>query len=345
MRLDSARDLKLTLLEQLCSGRLGTALPRAAGLALAALNLTNDAARQASLAIGIARRGPRDFRLAVRIQQPPLRDAHLVELVRRRARGEADIRYIGRVRPEARNVRGRAPQRVDTTRRRPLVIGCSIGHAATTAGTLGAFVTPRAGAPRLAVLSNAHVLAPDPVARPGDPIVQPAPADGGKARRDTVARLTRAAPLRPGRPSRVDAAYAVLEPGIGAEPASLPSLGNLRGAAAELDIGERVAKIGRSTGLTRGRITALELDNVFVDYGIGRVRFDDQIEIEGAPGPRGGAFSAAGDSGALIITGNLTAAALLFAGSDHGGRDDRGLTYATPLGTVLDALRVSLRLA
>src|SRR5215213_6071924 len=103
--------------------------------------------------------------------------------------------------------------------------------------------------------------------------------------------------------------------------------------------GAGVAKIGRTTGLTRGRVTAFELDNVVVRFDIGNVRFDDQIEIEGAEED---AFSDGGDSGSLIVAADKRGIALLFAGSDQGGTNDKGLTYANPLRAVLDALKVDL---
>ena len=91
-----------------------------------------------------------------------------------------------------------------------------------------------------------------------------------------------------------------------------------------LDEGARVAKLGRTTGLTRGRVTAFELDNVTVNFDLGTLRFDNQVEVEGegsAP------FSAGGDSGSLIVGEDLRGVALLFAGSDQGGANGQGLTY------------------
>jgi hypothetical protein len=38
----------------------------------------------------------------------------------------------------------------------------------------------------------------------------------------------------------------------------------------------------------------------------------------------------------------MRAAALLFAGGDHGGSNGKGLTYANPIGAVLQALNVKL---
>ena len=44
----------------------------------------------------------------------------------------------------------------------------------------------------------------------------------------------------------------------------------------------------------------------------------------------------------LEIDDEMRAAALLFAGGDHGGSNGKGLTYAHPIGAVLKALNVKL---
>jgi hypothetical protein len=83
----------------------------------------------------------------------------------------------------------------------------------------------------------------------------------------------------------------------------------------------------------------VELDGVTVEYDMGVLSFDGQVEVEGS-GTR--SFSDAGDSGSLIVDDELKAAALLFAGGDHGGRNGKGLTYANPIQAVLSALKVKL---
>jgi hypothetical protein len=100
-----------------------------------------------------------------------------------------------------------------------------------------------------------------------------------------------------------------------------------------------VHKVGRTTGQTTGRITAFDLDNIDVEYDMGTLRFDNQIEIEGT-GRRG--FSDSGDSRSLIVDVELRAIGLLFAGGDEGGTNGMGLTYANPIDAVLDALKVNL---
>ena len=105
--------------------------------------------------------------------------------------------------------------------------------------------------------------------------------------------------------------------------------------------GEQVAKIGRTTAVTRGRVSAIELDNVVVGYGeeLGELSFDNQIEIESTGS---GPFSRGGDSGSLVYREDGVALGLLFAGSESGGENGTGLTYINPIDAVLDALGVTL---
>ena len=94
-------------------------------------------------------------------------------------------------------------------------------------------------------------------------------------------------------------------------------------------------KIGRTTGLTYGKVTAFELDDVVVAFDAGNLNFDNQIEIEGVEEH---AFSDGGDSGSLVLDPEFRAVGLLFAGSDIGGSNGKGLTYVNPIRPVLDSL-------
>jgi hypothetical protein len=135
----------------------------------------------------------------------------------------------------------------------------------------------------------------------------------------------------------VDAAVAALDPGVATEPADLPG-GPLSGPvphSLDIDPDELVEKVGRTTGHTHGRITAVEVDGVAVQYDDGVYRFDDQIEIAG----QAGAFSQGGDSGSVIWRSRDRAPlGLLFAGSSTGGDGGTGVTFANPLATVLAVL-------
>jgi hypothetical protein len=72
-----------------------------------------------------------------------------------------------------------------TSKWRPAPGGVSCGHTDITAGTLGCLVS-RGG--QLYILSNNHVLANSNQGQPGDPILQPGPYDGGTIE-DQIATL------------------------------------------------------------------------------------------------------------------------------------------------------------
>jgi hypothetical protein len=321
VQLDSVRELKAQLADP---ARAPRSFAVDEELSVPAGHADALATPRPSVALGVAPHGG-GFRLAVRIQHRELVDAAAIAALVAAARGEAEVRYIGAV------GKGTSWQR---ERRRPLEPGISCGHEAITAGTLGAFVrlAGTAGtAGELAILSNNHVLADEDRASAGDVVIQPGAADGGDPRRDSVAHLTAAVPLRLTRPNLVDAAVATVLPGIDvvAQP---------RACCRPQDV-DRVTKLGRTTGRTVGRVSAFEVDNVVVAFEAGLLRFDDQIEVTGAGRP----FSAGGDSGSLITEAvGDRAVGLLFAGSERGGADDLGVTFANPIATVLGALDATL---
>jgi hypothetical protein len=301
--------------------------------------------------LGLSVKGPGRFGLAVRYRDGagPALARRAVEL----AGDEVDIREIGAVRHlaavpglEAGDLGEWRPEQLQR-RVRPLHPGLSLGQRNVSAGTLGAFVSiaDRAG---VFVLSNNHVLADSDRARVGDPVLQPAPGDKGTAT-DRVGHLARFVHLSTAGEHTVDAAVAQLDPGDTGEPdptavdTRYPS-GHLTGVAELTDEGwpaddVLVEKVGRTTGVTRGFVTAIELDAVTVEYPVGPVTFDNQIEVTGLEG----AFSAGGDSGALVYRPDtLQAVGLLFAGSERGGVDGAPLTYCNPMGLVLEALGATL---
>lgn len=292
---------------------------------------THPAGPGGTLALGIASPRPNDFRLAVRYQRPELAHGREIDLIRQQARGDVDVRYIGRVAK-----RSEAPW--SRQRHRPLCLGTSIGRLHTTPGTLGAVVRRRTDGARL-LLSNNHVLAAEDRGEVGDAIFQPEPCAESNPD-DVVALLAGVIKLKTVGANTVDVAVAALRDGIEVDARTLRGLGHLTGLGPDfLDEGTPVAKLGRTTGLTRGRVTAFEMDNLVVEFDIGFLRFDNQIEIEGT---ESGAFCDDGDSGALIVGEDLRAVGLLFAAGDTGGANGKGLTYANPIRSVLDALGVDL---
>ncbi|MFD2090180.1 chymotrypsin family serine protease [Blastococcus deserti] len=310
---DAARELKARILERLPSAAEADRAPQAYD------------APFPWIAVGLS---PTEYgaRVAVRLQRDA--DRALLPDLGRAAEEEVDVRVIGPVRSLT------SPDELQR-RVRPLRPGLSMAHPTVSAGTLGGFVRGGTG---LAVLSNNHVLAASNAAAVGDAVLQPGPADGGGPG-DRVATLAAFDRLEPGRPNLVDAAVAPLDAGVAADPGNLPGGPLLSSVPESLDIDaeEAVEKIGRTTGHTVGRISAVEVDGVAVQYDDALYRFDDQIEIGG----RTGAFSAGGDSGSVIWRSRDRAPiALLFAGSETGGAAGTGVTFANPLATVLRVLGV-----
>lgn len=319
----NARKLKASLLgESLAEPILvASGLPRAAASATVTARPVDRP--QMPFAIGLRGAG-NNYRLAIRVQSAKPGVEQAIENVRRRARGQCDVEVIGRVVKQAKPWHLR--------RNRPLQIGGSIGHFKSTAGTLGCFVTDRGNGEDL-ILSNNHVLANENEARAGDAILQPGPVDGGRKSKDAVAELYRFVRLKR-RGNTVDAATALIADGLEFHYNWLEPRGALAGLRTEpLEENELVYKVGRTTGLTRGRVNAVEIDGLQVEYDMGVAEFDGQIQIAPADDKP---FSLGGDSGSLIFDRYRRAVAILFAGNDVDA------TFACPIDAVLQSLNVDL---
>jgi hypothetical protein len=224
-------------------------------------------------------------------------------------------------------------------------------------GTLGSLIEDSSG--RQYVLSNNHVLARSDHAGVGDAIIQPGLIDnsctpnGDGPGTTPVASLTSWLPLSAAA-TNADAAIAqvgsntvsangsILELGarqadgsLAAAPPGVSSTGG-KGEAGALAL--TIAKSGRTTGLTCGAITAVNVD-VTVDY------YDDCAETKpyltktftNQIGLTGSAFSDAGDSGALVVdVTNAEPVGLYFTG----GMDATGTSQAvaSPASDVLSEL-------
>jgi hypothetical protein len=242
---------------------------------------------------------------------------------------------------------------------RPVVPpGVSIGHPRVTAGTFGCLV--RRG-DDVFILSNNHVLADVNEGKRGDPILQPAVADGGTAG-DTIATLADYVPIDFGTSepecsiaewvtralnyvagafgsshqlqavkktpgiNRVDAALA--------RPLALNLVTNeILDIGAPLGVGSatlglEVQKTGRTTGYTAGMITQIDA-TVRIDYEGPSALYTGQIVAS--------PMSMGGDSGSAVLDMDRRVVGLLFAGSD-------GATIINPIDEVLSALDVELAL-
>lgn len=208
---------------------------------------------------------------------------------------------------------------------RPVVGGLSIAPLNEPfVGTLGCFVKRVvSGVEQIYVLSNNHVLADTNQLTVGTLITQPGPERGAVITPNKVfASLNEFIPIRfPRRRfervvNRFDAALALVIDRPAIELGKMFNINNYTPQIATPVPQMRVIKSGRTTGVTRGTITATNVNGVQVNYGNVQnqiiATFIDTIEIVG-DGNR--PFSSPGDSGSVILeesTGRPVA--LLFAG-------------------------------
>lgn len=304
MRLESVRSLKAELSVESQTD-------------VTAYHAATEAPMPPEVALGVGKQGDEHV-LVVRTNDPAKGEA-----LKQRAFGEADVRII--------SVAKRSTPAYFQGTLRPLEPGAQVAMANKNfVGTLGCFVRDARG---LYALSNSHVLADEGAAQPGHKIGQPS---GGQF----IAALTRFVPFSTTTPNIVDAAIARLDPALPAITGwTLATESSIRGSRSLTpdDLGRAVYKAGRTTGVRRGAITAVEIDGLPVAYDVGVLRFNDQIEVSGGVATD---FSAPGDSGSLIVLDTGEGVGLLFAG----GRDSTGqdFTYANPLPVVLQTLGVTL---
>ncbi len=209
----------------------------------------------------------------------------------------------------------------------PMQGGISISdYKRNIAGTLGGLVVDRkTGDPM--ILSNFHVLAGVWSAQPGWRIYQPGRGDGG-TEANTVAQFVRHAMS-----SNLDAAVAKLTGDRQLVNKQLDLTPPVNGVA-WAQLGMKVVKSGRTSGITHGRIIGAEGSLKMTYDGVKRV-IRNVIEIE----PReGSTVSEPGDSGSFWLDEEtMCAVGLHFAG---GNNPERAL--AMDMHPVLDALNVDL---
>lgn len=211
---------------------------------------------------------------------------------------------------------------------RPVPIGVSTGHPKTSAGTIGALVTDGTGT---YALSNNHVFAASNVAQLGDNLLQPGIYDGGRNPTDAIGSLHafRSISFKAFANNRIDAAIARTDLVAPETPAD--GYGAPRTTTMAAKPGMRTQKYGRTTGLTRGKVDAINA-TVDVRYQTGVTRFTGQVVLCCT-------MSAGGDSGSLVVVDDVDdegqsgehdrkPIALLFAG-------DGRLTLANPIDEVV----------
>src|SRR5687767_2648536 len=150
---------------------------------------------------------------------------------------------------------------------RPIPLGVSGGNAtglpilSCCSGTLGALVNVGG---ELHILSNNHILARSNWGKIGNPISQPGKVDTAcvASESDVVADLADFEPINFSGYNIVDAALARIRPGQVREDGFILDIGVPNITPLTASIGQQVKKSGRTTGLTTGQVSEI---NVTVD--------------------------------------------------------------------------------
>lgn len=214
--------------------------------------------------------------------------------------------------------------------------GYDLANGYCCSGTLGSLI--QKGGNQY-ILSNYHVFWGDivaggnsRVATAGDPVIQPGMVDisCNAANAQNVANLSGEGSL-PG--ANLDAGYAQIITGMVRTDGAILEIGTLSSQTVGTSIGQAVKKSGRTTGLTRSKVSGLNA-TISVQYETecaGTVAFTKTFTGQIIVTNKRSAFLNSGDSGSLMVedvTTNPRAVGLLFAGSNT-------LAVANPIGVVL----------
>lgn len=217
---------------------------------------------------------------------------------------------------------------------RPVKLGSSGGNVNDQtsqfccSGTLGAEVQDAQG--KKYILSNNHVMAMNNKGHVGDAISQPGNIDVGcfPKETDTVALLSKFQKTNFGAntKNKIDASIAEVLPNM-VSPTGFIIDVKSPGQPDEAQVGMKVKKSGRTSGLRRGVIETLNLTvRVQIPNQCGSsahkiARYIDQIGIVDGAGGTPPPFIAGGDSGSLLVKDVANCPStigLLFAGDDAG---------------------------
>jgi hypothetical protein len=220
-------------------------------------------------------------------------------------------------------------------------------------GTLGSLV--QKGGTKY-VLSNYHVLYADitnggnsRTAQPGDPVIQPALIDVScnAATAQNIASLVASGGTLPdpGNPDAVDAAIASVTSGMVDETGAILNVGTISASTVGATVGLAVKKMGRTTGLTRSTISAINgaFSITYENECAGGTSFTQSYSGQIVVTNRRCSFQNGGDSGSLLvedITTNPRAVGLCFAGSVT--CNNSAIAIANPIGDVLSKLGATM---
>lgn len=229
------------------------------------------------------------------------------------------------------------PPAINRTSRfpRPVPTGISTGNAGEcSAGTIGCRVKKNGS---VYMLSNNHVLARQNNAPKDSPILQPGPYDTQCAvnTNDQIGTLAEFKQIFfGGVDNEIDAALGLSSTSNLGNGTPSDGYGIPKSVTAAAAINQNVQKYGRTTGLTKGRVSAINAI-VNVGYSGGTARFVNQIVVK----PQNGSgFIKSGDSGSLLVNDpGKNPVGLLFAGNSTGS-----VAIANPIGKVLSEFSVTI---
>jgi len=193
---------------------------------------------------------------------------------------------------------------------RPVVGGVSVGDPTVTAGTLACITANNK------IVSNAHVIAINydkgEWNEPGTPILQPAPYDGGKEE-DRIGSFEKYVPIKFNDTEArnfADAACGVIDDPEMGKPLTVLGKNGTEfkvGGTAEVEVGDVIAKSGRTTGWTENEVIDVNATVKVHGYPWGWAVFRDQILVKQP-------FCQGGDSGSLAFKDGRVVG-LVFGGS------------------------------
>ncbi|MEU4360197.1 DNA/RNA non-specific endonuclease [Streptomyces virginiae] len=222
----------------------------------------------------------------------------------------------------------------------PIAPGASVGHEEVSAGTIGCIVFDKNDGTPL-VLSNWHVLHGED-GELGEVVVQPGPHDDNRIAQNRLGTLKRSHLGMAG-----DCAVATIEDRRFVQ--EILELDVVPEELGEPELGDKVIKSGRTTGVTHGVVRRIET-LAQLDYGetVG-LRNIGCFEIEPDPAnrPANGEVSQGGDSGAVWMfkasngRPGKVMAGLHFGGEDEFSSDEHALACLPR--SVFEKLEITLK--
>jgi hypothetical protein len=234
----------------------------------------------------------------------------------------------------------------------PIQLGTSggnvndISNGYCCSGTLGSLV--QKGSTQY-ILSNSHVFAGDVVSggngrtsQVGDNVNQPGLVDNNCSTSGTniVANVSTLSTLYPPTSTpNVDCAIAQVRSGMVRTDGSILEVGTISASTVGASVGQAVKKSGRTTGLTRASVSAINATvTVGYDTECGGTAFNKTFTGQIIVNQHSSSFLNSGDSGSLMVedvSTNPRAVGLLFAGSTSSA-------VANPIGDVLSHLGATM---